>query len=100
MTSGLTDRRAFAEQRLFEVQVEIARVENEVELIEVQLGDLDRHAQLAAARLVAAETPVADVARSAARGRLAQMQVAAEVARERLASLRVARDDLLAKLVG
>ena len=100
MVSRLTSRRAFTEQRLFEVQVEIERARNEVELIEFHLSDLEGHAHTAVERLGVAETPVADVAWATARGRLAQMRSAAEIARKQLEDLESTRDDLLSKLVG
>jgi hypothetical protein len=98
--SPLTDRRAFVEQRLFEVQVEIERARNEVEFIGYQLADLEGAATNAVMRLEVAETPVADRASSTARGRLAQIRYAAQLATQRLGALEAARDDLLAKLVG
>jgi hypothetical protein len=96
----LTNRRAFVEQRLFEVAVEIERARNEVEFIEVQLCDLEEDATAAIARLGVAETPVADRACTTARSRLAQMRTAAQTARHHLSVLEVTRDDLLSKLVG
>jgi hypothetical protein len=98
--SPLTDRRAFVEQRLFEVQVEIERARNEVELIGYQLADLEEAATDAVMRLEMAQTPVADKACSTARGRLTQIRFAAQLATQRLGALEAARDDLLSKLVG
>jgi hypothetical protein len=97
--SRLTDRRAFVEQRLFEVQVEIERARNEVEFINYQLADLEERATDAVLRLEVAQTPVADRASSTARGRLAQIRFAAQTATQRLGALEATRDDLLSKLV-
>jgi hypothetical protein len=96
----LTDRRAFVELRLFEVEVEIDRARNEVEYVELQLAALEEHATAAVARLGVAETPVADHACANARIRLSKMRSAAQVAHQRLVALETARDDLLGKLVG
>jgi hypothetical protein len=100
VTPPLTDRRAFVEQRLFDLQVEIERARNEVEYIALQLSDLEDDATVAVERLGVAETPLADYACSTARGRLAQMRSAASIAEQRLVALETARDDLLSKLVG
>lgn len=100
MAPQLTDRRAFVEQRLFDVQLEIERARNEVEFVEHQLAGVEGSATAAVARLTLAETPVAARACSTARGRLAQMRAAAQLAQQRLGTLESARDDLLAKLLG
>jgi hypothetical protein len=96
----LTNRRAFVEQRLFDIQVEIERAQNEVEFVELQLATVQDSANLAVARLELAETPVADRACTTARSRLAEMRAAAELAQQHLGTLVSARDDLLAKLLG
>jgi hypothetical protein len=100
VVSQLTDRRAFVEQRLFEVQVEIERARNEVEFVELQLAGVEGSAVAAVARLEMAETALAARVCATARVRLAQMRTAAQSAQQRLGTLESARDDLLAKLLG
>jgi hypothetical protein len=100
MVSQLTDRRAFIEHRLFEIQVEIERARHDVEFIEERLMSLDRDVTNAVHRRSVCETPVADEACATARGQLARMRSAAVDASERLGQLEAVRDGLLARLVG
>ena len=100
MGRELTNRRAFVEQQLFDVQLRLERARVALEVAEFHVGALREDASAAEARRHAAETPLADRACAAVRERLAAMAESAARAREVVLDLERTKDGLLDKLVG
>jgi hypothetical protein len=100
MERGLTDRRLFVEQQLFDVEVRLERARNELELAEGQLHAVSAQAVAAEKRRAASEIPVADRDCAAAQERLTAIVTSTDHARRLVRDLEHTRDGLFAKLVG
>jgi hypothetical protein len=100
MERGLTDRRQFVEQQLFNIEVRLERARNELELAEGQLVTFRAQVRAAEERRAASETPIADRVCAAAQERLTAIATSTDRVRQLVDDLERTKDGLFAKLVG